>query len=378
MKCIRVGLLLATACLGSFASGASGQAFPANAEAQTQATAFRLTDTEFFSDQSGGVGLTAFLAEDVLAGSSTTSANLLTGRLNARAEVAGGVTDGYVATGGLGSIFEFLTFDTGGGPAEVSYEFQIDGEMVSAGPMSSATAFGLVTIFDVTGRTSFVETLDGVLVPVGGAPIVEDFVVELSTFGSSVANEPEYTVRDDEILRYVEDESGQPVGFDETAEGSFLVQPDRLYMIYLVLSVGAESGGGLSDATEADFSNTGRFAFTDLGGATLESSSGLFLSQVGSLVPGDYNASGQVEQGDLDLVLSNWGFDTDANGIPTGWTNDPPGGLIDQAELDGVLLNWGGTAAPNFTGLASVPEPAALGLLWVLGWRPRVEGRGSA
>ncbi len=81
--------------------------------------------------------------------------------------------------------------------------------------------------------------------------------------------------------------------------------------------------------------------------------------------PGDYNASGQVEQGDLDLVLQNWGRDTVANGVPTGWTNDLPDGLIDQAELDGVLLNWGATAAPNFGG-ASVPEPGVFFLAVML------------
>ena len=36
----------------------------------------------------------------------------------------------------------------------------------------------------------------------------------------------------------------------------------------------------------------------------------------GPSIPGDYNNSGQVEQGDLDLVLQNWGVDTDVTGIP--------------------------------------------------------------
>ncbi len=91
------------------------------------------------------------------------------------------------------------------------------------------------------------------------------------------------------------------------------------------------------------------------------------LSEVAELI-GDYNGSGQVEQADLDLVLQNWGRDTDANGVPTLWVHDLPEGLIDQAELDGVLLNWGATATPNLSG-ANVPEPAALtvivpGMMW--------------
>ncbi len=79
---------------------------------------------------------------------------------------------------------------------------------------------------------------------------------------------------------------------------------------------------------------------------------------------GDYNDSGQVEQGDLDLVLQNWGVNTDVAGVPAGWIGNPPDGVIDQGELDGVLLNWGSTPAPDFRGVslpgASVPEPAGL------------------
>ncbi len=91
-------------------------------------------------------------------------------------------------------------------------------------------------------------------------------------------------------------------------------------------------------------------------------------------IAGDYNASGQVEQGDLDLVLQNWGVVTDANNIPLGWLNDLPEGQIEQAELDGVLSNWGATAAPDFSG-ALVPEPAmpAALALW-----PLLSGRARA
>jgi hypothetical protein len=58
---------------------------------------------------------------------------------------------------------------------------------------------------------------------------------------------------------------------------------------------------------------------------------------------GDYNGSGAVEQGDMDLVLLNWG--KDGATPPAGWINDLPTGTIDQGELDGVILNWGKTSA---------------------------------
>ncbi len=77
---------------------------------------------------------------------------------------------------------------------------------------------------------------------------------------------------------------------------------------------------------------------------------------------GDYNGSGQVEQGDLDLVLQNWGVDTDVEGVPGGWVNGLPEGQVEQSELDKVLQNWGNTAAPDFSGFhgANVPEPVGL------------------
>jgi len=80
---------------------------------------------------------------------------------------------------------------------------------------------------------------------------------------------------------------------------------------------------------------------------------------IGDMIAGDYNGNGQVEQGDLDLVLLHWG-DQLANPPDAGWINDLPTGTIDQAELDAVLLNWG-----NAIGLAagSVPEPSAVMLL---------------
>ena len=82
-----------------------------------------------------------------------------------------------------------------------------------------------------------------------------------------------------------------------------------------------------------------------------------------SAITGDFNGSGQVEQGDLDLVLQNWGDDTGVTGIPAGWINDNDQlGQIEQTELDRVLQNWGSTSAPDFAGSA-VPEPGTLALV---------------
>jgi hypothetical protein len=79
------------------------------------------------------------------------------------------------------------------------------------------------------------------------------------------------------------------------------------------------------------------------------------------VLAGDYDASGTVEQADLDLVLLNWGSDTPP--IPTGWSLDPPVGAIDQEELDRILLNWGETSQVES---AAVPEPTTAILVCVL------------
>ncbi|MEM1097280.1 MAG: glycoside hydrolase family 30 beta sandwich domain-containing protein [Planctomycetota bacterium] len=68
---------------------------------------------------------------------------------------------------------------------------------------------------------------------------------------------------------------------------------------------------------------------------------------------GDFDGDGQVAQGDLNLVLNNWGG-------PRGQWDNADGfasSAVDQEELNRVLNNWGTSASPDFSGSA-VPEPA--------------------
>jgi amidase len=81
--------------------------------------------------------------------------------------------------------------------------------------------------------------------------------------------------------------------------------------------------------------------------------------------PGDYNGDGIVEQGDLDLVLLNWGRPASGGLLASvGWINDTPAGrqLLDQDELDRVLLNWGRVDLRT-VGAPGVPEPSTAVLL---------------
>ena len=83
---------------------------------------------------------------------------------------------------------------------------------------------------------------------------------------------------------------------------------------------------------------------------------------------GDFNGNGSVEQGDLDLVLNNWGGPRNAGFV--GNVDGFATANVDQEELDRVLNNWGGASTPNLSGL-TVPEPAASLLFVVFAFRRR-------
>ncbi len=77
---------------------------------------------------------------------------------------------------------------------------------------------------------------------------------------------------------------------------------------------------------------------------------------------GDFDGNGTVEQGDLDLVLQNWGDDTAIDALPMAWALGRIGvGVVDQDELDQILQNWGGVNVPDFRGVV-VPEPVFAGV----------------
>ncbi|MEM7624140.1 MAG: sialate O-acetylesterase [Planctomycetota bacterium] len=82
---------------------------------------------------------------------------------------------------------------------------------------------------------------------------------------------------------------------------------------------------------------------------------------VADAADGDYNADGLVGQGDLNLVLLNWGSASlppgfDESSLPGNGSFD---GTLGQDELDGVLLNWGNSGT-SF--IRVVPEPGTVTL----------------
>lgn len=82
---------------------------------------------------------------------------------------------------------------------------------------------------------------------------------------------------------------------------------------------------------------------------------------LGLLLPGDYDDDGQVAQGDLNLVLNNWGDIRAFDDNVIAFTTDN----VDQEELNAVLNNWGASGSPSFEGFM-VPEPTHLAVMGLL------------
>ncbi len=167
---------------------------------------------------------------------------------------------------------------------------------------------------------------------------------DINIFGPDPANELSASIRVD-----------APDGFDAGDDVTISLEVD---------------GSPIADATntftlDGDFA--GYFGFSsNIGGAYIDN---LVVTALGTAVggvTGDYDDSGQVEQGDLDIVLQNWGTGTFTGNESNLVGGGPFDGTVDQNELDGVLQNWGSVAAADFAG-AAVPEPATLALLGVGG-----------
>ncbi|MEM8875820.1 MAG: endonuclease [Planctomycetota bacterium] len=72
---------------------------------------------------------------------------------------------------------------------------------------------------------------------------------------------------------------------------------------------------------------------------------------------GDANLDFTIDQGDLNVVLNNWGR-------PGTWTTGDfnGSGSIEQGDLNLVLNNWGASATPSLAG-ASIPEPGVVAVV---------------
>ncbi|MEM7626893.1 MAG: hypothetical protein AAF333_14965 [Planctomycetota bacterium] len=83
-----------------------------------------------------------------------------------------------------------------------------------------------------------------------------------------------------------------------------------------------------------------------------------------SMLSGDFNADGFVGQGDLNLVLLNWGSTFPPAGFDAAALSEGSfDGLISQNELNDALLNWGNGSPEILGNRSTVPEPRMAGVL---------------
>jgi len=146
----------------------------------------------------------------------------------------------------------------------------------------------------------------------------------------------------------------------------------------LTVTIDLQSDGSIDSTLQIDGDGTTAFGgFSDLrfGGPSNVSSTDfaafdnirLYSEAVGvSTLVGDFNSDGFVSQGDLDLVLLNWGDAVAPAGFDEAALSSggPFDSLVSQNELDDVLLNWGNGTPPAVT---AVPEPTSLALLGLAG-----------
>ncbi|MEM8782196.1 MAG: hypothetical protein AAGE65_04995 [Planctomycetota bacterium] len=180
----------------------------------------------------------------------------------------------------------------------------------------------------------------------GAAYRVDDAQTEqvLSLFNPAAATfRIAYDAQADDLILGVTDASVAAFVLEDTVRGVW--DADALFV-----SFGARGGGfslGSGDAWLDDFRVV----------------SGELLPLTAGLI-GDFDGSGQVEQGDLNLVLNNWGQNRGDWANSAGLTTVS----VDQEELNAVLNHWGDAAAPGFAG-STAPEPSvAVALLGGLGW----------
>jgi len=178
-------------------------------------------------------------------------------------------------------MYDVLSFSEA---TEVSFSYTLDGQLASSSRFREAYGQGRVDIFDITDTDYWLENAYSDRLEISRVDVADsvftypdfDNVVSFNTisidmdeisYSQSDVNNGEWTTIENDLPR-----NGLDHDVAYTINGSFLVDPSRVYGIRLSANAYSEP------RTSANFMNTGTFAFTDLGGATLESASGLFLS----------------------------------------------------------------------------------------------------
>lgn len=182
-------------------------------------------------------------------------ASLATGEVGTRVDSVGGHSGQAMVV-----MFDTLSFALPGtDPVTVSYTAHYEGELFKRDLFSHAYAVHQVTIYDITGIGSWIES--------GSLAGLFD------TYAPVAQARPVADTRFDDLVAL-----GDVQQIDLSEEGSFQILPGHSYGIRIVSNSFASGG------SRSDFYGTGTFRFTDLGGASFESGSGVFLSAVGGTV----------------------------------------------------------------------------------------------
>jgi len=204
-------------------------------------------------------------------------ANLSTGKLGLM------ITDTTPAKSFVSvSASDSLTFSTSDSlPTTVSYDFNVNGIMSNSSDSApilfdhpvihtGATIKAYVTVFDTTDSSHSLVNQYSQGVAVGSPELIREYE-SIGYYG--MPDYPEFW--HDGALIMSTDGTLYPIAFP--VSGSFVVYPGHTYDIRLSLQGLAE---GVSGTVSLDFMHTGTFRFTELNGATFESSSGTFLSSL--------------------------------------------------------------------------------------------------
>ncbi len=184
------------------------------------------------------------------------------------------------ATSGTEYQSSVLAYDTlsFSSAAEVSFNFSLHGFLSSSSSVNSPSGQGYVKIYDITDIDNWLESssffgyYDDINVVSEAVQISGNTVMIGHEKTSYYTDATGWEHVDNNLLR---DGTFHEVSWD--LSGSFIADPTKTYGITLGTST-YSSGGYNSGDSVADFSRTGTFEFTDLGGASFVSSSGAFLT----------------------------------------------------------------------------------------------------